>query len=46
MRLKTEKLFVTTKFYNKRSMKVNLFVEFNRKSITLTANLIFAKLKL
>ena len=35
-----------TKLCNKLSMKVNLLVEFNRKNITLTANLIFTKLKL
>ena len=39
------------KFWNKLSMKVNLFVEFNRekwvsKNITLTTILIFTKLKL
>ena len=39
------------KFCNKLSMKVNVLVKFNRekyvpKNITLTANLIFAKLKL
>ena len=40
-----------TKFCNKLSMKVNLLVKFTRekqvpKNITLTTNLIFAKLKL
>ena len=47
MRVKKEII----KFCSKLSMKVNVLVKFNRekyvpKNITLTANLIFAKLKL
>ena len=33
-------------FYNVLSLKINLLVEFNRKNITLTTNLIFIKVKL